>query len=242
MMFKSVFKNNEIEFLCAEEDYGVIPTPFPSSKHIPDWFKALPPRLGDQGFQTSTIKRCMPFLDSMLMGYIIPLAADVQITSNDNCSGITYKSNFYRPMIENHIKEQVTSEKSPNPLDPKPPIKFMNYWMFKTPPGYSLLFLPPLNRPDPRFTCFSGTVDYPYYEQEYVNFPFTFNQPNFAGIIPAGTPLVQVIPIKKDDLLPKHRSRSFTENEIKSTHLMRTIRDFVHESLYKDKLHKKLPK
>jgi hypothetical protein len=145
-------------------------------------------------------------------------------------------------MIENHIKEQVTSEKSPNPLDPKPPIKFMNYWMFKTPPGYSLLFLPPLNRPDPRFTCFSGTVDYPYYEQEYVNFPFTFNQPNFAGIIPAGTPLVQVIPIKKDDLLPKHRSRSFTENETKSTHLMRTIRDFVHESLYKDKLHKKLPK
>ena len=41
-MFRSAFKNDEIEFLCAEEDYGIIPTPYPSRKNIPDWFKALP--------------------------------------------------------------------------------------------------------------------------------------------------------------------------------------------------------
>ena len=239
-MFKSVFKNDEIEFLCSKEDFGVIPVPYPSGKHIPDWFKALPPKTGNKGFQTGTIKRCMPFLDSMLLGYIIPLAADVQFVVNDDCSGLTYESKFYKPIVENHNKEQISSEKSPNPLDPKPPMKFLNYWMIKTPPEYSLIFLPPLNRHDPRFTCMSGTVDYPYYGEEYVNFPFTFNQPNFSGLIEAGTPLVQVIPIKKDNLLTSHRSREFNDKEIAATGKVRTIRNSVHESLYRDNLHKKI--
>jgi len=241
-MFKSVFKNNEIEFLCAEEDYGVIPTPYPSGKHVPDWFKSLPPKLGEQGFQSSTIKRCMPFLDSMLLGYIIPLAADVHFITNNDCSGVTYEWKFYKPLVENHSTSQISTDKSPNPLVPRPPMKFLNYWMIKTPPEYSLIFLPPLNRHDPRFTCLSGTVDYPYYGEEYVNFPFTFNQPNFSGIIEAGTPLVQVIPIKKDNLLTKYKSRPFNEDDIKKTNWLRRVRDTVHESLYRDKIHKKISK
>lgn len=239
-MFKSAFKNDEIEFLCSEEDYGIIPTPYPSNKSIPDWYKALPPKTGTKGFATSTIKRCNPFLDSMSLGYIIPLAADVHFVVNEDMSGVTYEWKFHKELVSNHLKEQITTDKSPNPLMPKPPMKFLSYWMIKTPPNYSLLFVPPLNRPDPRFTCFSGTVDYPYYEEEYINFPFTFNQPNFSGLIEAGTPLIQVIPIKKDNLLLKHKSRKFTEKEIAATNRMRTIRDNVHESLYRDKIHRKI--
>lgn len=238
-MFKSVFKAKEIEFLCAEEDWGIIPAPFAAKKDIPDWFKALPPKLGNQGFNTSTIKRCMPFLDALCVGYIIPLAADVHFQTNEDASGVNFEWKFHKSMVETHTFEQITTEKSPNPLLPKPPMKFLNYWMIKTPPEYSLLFIPPLNRVEPRFTCFSGFVDHPYYEQEYINFPFVWHQENTSEILPAGTPLVQVIPIKKDELLPKSRSRKMTDIEVANTEQLRARRSLVHESIYRDNLHRR---
>ena len=239
-MLRSVFKNDEIEFFCAEEDYGIIPAPYAAKKNIPDWFKALPPKLGNKGFQTSTVKRCMPFLDALSVGYIIPLAADVHFTVNADLSGVDYKWNFPKPMIENHGMQQISSDKCPSPLIPRPPMKFMNYWMIKTPPEYSLLFMPPLNRIEPRFVCMSGLVDAPYYQYEYVNFPFVFNKPNFTGIIEAGTPLVQVIPIRKDSLLQKSMVRQATEEDVKKTHWIRRIVNHVHESVYRNKIHRKM--
>lgn len=239
-MFKSIFKTKEIEFLCAEEDYGVIPAPFPARKEIPDWFKALPPKLGNKGFDTSTVKRCTPFLDALCVGYIIPLAADVEFVSNEDASGIDFKWKFHKPMVETHNSEQITTEKAPHPSMPKPPMKFLNYWMIKTPPEYSLLFVPPLNRHEDRFTIFSGLVDAPYPSHEYINFPFTFDKAQYAGIVPAGTPLAQVIPIRKDMLLPRYTARPFTAEDIVNTQRTRTLRSMVHESLYRDNIHRKL--
>ena len=239
-MFKSVFKNKEIEFLCLEEDYGLIPQPYPASKNIPDWYKALPMKMENKGFETSTLKRCMPVLDTMVVGYIIPLCADVEFVVNEDASGLTYKTKFHKNVVEVHRPEQISHDKCPSPLVPRPPLKFLNYWYIKTPPEYSLLFVQPLNRFESRFTCFSGIVDYPYYLQEYINFPFVFNEKNFSGIIPAGTPLMQVIPIKKDNLLTKHRSRVISDDEFKDSTMMRRVRDMVHESLYRDNIHRKL--
>ena len=56
----------------------------------------------------------------------------------------------------------------------------------------------------------------------------------------AGTPLAQVIPIRKDALLPKYRSRPFTAKDIVETQKLRNRRNNVHESLYRDNLHKKI--
>lgn len=239
-MLRSVFRTKEIEFLCAEEDYGLIPAPYPAKKEIPDWFKALPPKLGGGGFNTSTVKRCSPFLDALCAGYIIPLAADVEFVTNDDASGVSFQWKFHKAMVETHNPDQVSSSKCPHPAVPKPPMKFLNYWMIKVPPEYSLLFVPPLNRPESRFTVFSGIVDAPYPEREYINFPFTFDKAGFSGLIPAGTPLAQVIPIRKDALLPKYRSRVFTAKEVVETQRLRNQRDKVHESLYRDNMHKKI--
>jgi hypothetical protein len=233
---KSLFKTRTIEFLCEDIDYGVIPEPIPARKYIPDWYKALPMKL-DNGLTASTVKRCNPFLDSMGLGWIIPLAADVEFKSNEDCSGIDYKWNFYKPMVENHGMDQVTTEKKPNPSFPKPPMKFLNYWLIKCPKDYSLLFVPPLNRPDPRFTCFSGLVDSDKYF-ECVNFPFVFNIPNFHGVIEAGTPLVQVIPIKRSTIIKPSESRAMTLKEVGELNLTRR-RVKSHQSLYRDTLWEK---
>jgi hypothetical protein len=131
----------------------------------------------------------------------------------------------------------VTAEKKPNPTFPKPPMKFMNYWLIKCPKDYSLLFVPPLNRPDPRFTCFSGLVDSDKYF-ECVNFPFVFNVPNFHGVIEAGTPLVQVIPIKRSTIIKPFESRAMTLKEVGELNLTRR-RVKSHQSLYRDTLWEK---
>jgi len=238
---KSLFKSNEVEFFCEEEDYGVIPEPYPARKLIPDWYKALPPKLEKKDLlRNSTIKRCAPFLDAMTVGWIIPLAADVEIITNSDASGLDYKWIFHKTMIENHNPDQISTSKCPHHSAPKPPLKFLNYIYIKMPPGYSALFVPPLNRPDPRFTCISGLVDDGYMgtdDLSYINFPFFFNIPSYTGIIKAGTPLVQLIPIKRDHVLEQSRKIEFNkiskENKKKVEKTIR--RRSSHESLYRDK-------
>jgi hypothetical protein len=83
----------------------------------------------------------------------------------------------------------------PHGYDPQP-FKFRNDWAIETPKGYSALFVHPLNRGDLPFYTLSGVVDTDDYNVP-VNFPFLIRA-DFEGIIPAGTPIAQVIPIKRE--------------------------------------------
>jgi len=76
----------------------------------------------------------------------------------------------------------------------------MNPFIIKTPPGYSSLFLPPMNNPDDRFSIIPGIVDTDTYNLE-INFPILFNGDKYDSLkttIKRGTPYVQVIPFKRD--------------------------------------------
>jgi len=222
-------KKDFIEFRCHEEDWDVIPKPFDSRKLLPNWYKSLTPKL-DSGFQKSTIKRCAPFLDAMVVGWIIPLAADVHIKSNENSSLIHWESNFNKPIIETHSSEQLNGDK--HPQYPRPPLKFMNYWSIKIPKGWSVLFVPPLNRPDDNFFCISGLVDCDNYE-EFINFPGFWTKPNYDGILKAGTPLVQAIPIKRDNFNIQDKYHAFTHDEYNLIEKTRARRR-VSESYYRN--------
>ena len=72
----------------------------------------------------------------------------------------------------------------------------MNPWAIKTPKGYSTLFTQPMHR-ESVFTILPGVVDTDTYTAP-VNFPMVINDPNFEGLIPKGSPIVQVIPFKRD--------------------------------------------
>jgi hypothetical protein len=77
-------------------------------------------------------------------------------------------------------------------------MKFHNYWTVRTPPGWSSLFVPALNRPNGVVELFSGVVDTDTFATP-VNFPFVAVAGDGVHVLPKGTPLVQVIPFRRAD-------------------------------------------
>jgi hypothetical protein len=207
-----------MQFVCEPKDHGVIAEPVQAKTVMPDWFRRLPPvdknhvSKSDNGL---TIKRCMPFLDALTTGWIIPLAATVRLEVRDDGQTVEAGWEIDRVMVSNHSMHQVTG----NPREPRPPCKFHNYWTIITPPGWSCLFTPPLNRPSPVFECISGIVDTDTY-QSLINFPFMATAKDGVYIIEKGTPLVQCIPFKREtaaieaDIGPETAAQAETREKI----------------------------
>lgn len=200
--------SNKIKFWTSEtylkqkKDF-----PKPIKLNIPDWFKQLEHVPGSK-----TVKGCIPFLETLTTGYVLSLPQDFHLQHNliVNREKIT---RFVPSLVENlNINVNIEREKElhPNgqflnsPLDKKnlnlPAHKILNPWVIKTPPGYSCLFVPPLNNSDDRFSIIPGIVNTDTFGQE-VNFPFIVNgdkYPVLDTILEKGTPYVQVIPFKRD--------------------------------------------
>jgi Family of unknown function (DUF6065) len=212
-MFSLFKKKPVIEFFCREDLYGVIPEPIPAYKNIPDWWKKLSQTHDGRdhfGSPSMTAKKCLPLLDAMSYGYIIPLQGDLQVITN---SDKTIMKIIEPPMLkvaEYHSLEQVGGKSAPG--YPLKPIKFINNWCVKTAPGWSTLFISPLNRLGEPFTCLSGLVDTDKYYKE-VNFPAIWHAADFDDKLPAGTPLVLAIPVKRDNFPKSPVVRAITKEE-----------------------------
>lgn len=212
-MFKLLaqIQKPRIEFLCSPQDRGVIAEPVPAKSAMPDWFKRLPPV--DKNHLTATnngltVKRCMPFLDALTTGWILPLAATVRLEIKDNGQTVDAGWEIDRTMVSNHSVHQVTG----NPREPRPPCKFHNYWTIITPPGWSCLFVPPLNRPSPVVDVIAGIVDTDTYKS-LINFPFMATADDGVYTLERGTPLVQIIPFRRDTTHIEATIRTETEKD-----------------------------
>ena len=186
----------KITFTCQPEDHGVIAPPVPAKAWLPDWFRRLPAvdesvtGLNNTGL---TVKRCMPFLDAMTTGWIIVLPATLRLEISEDGTCVDSGWDFDRPLVASHGAHQVKG----NPFAPRPPCKFLNYWTIATPPGWSCLFVQPLNRPNGVFEVVSGIVDTDTYRSP-IHFPFFATGPDGLHVIEKGSPLVQVIPFRRD--------------------------------------------
>ena len=200
-----------ITFTCSPEDEGVIAPPVPARQALPAWFRDLPGTDRSELSATNdglTVKRCMPFLDAMTTGWIVPLAATVRLEVTDDGTSVTAGWEHDREMVSNHAAFQVAG----NPHEPRPPMKFHNFWTIATPPGWSCLFLPPLNRPDPVVEVFGGVVDTDTYRSP-VNVPFVVTAPDGVHTLEQGRPLVQVVPFRRSATGIRGDVRAATEAE-----------------------------
>lgn len=173
--------------------------PKKASDFLPEWYKNLYSYYGTDGKKildknlkaSSSIKRCVPVFDALNSGYIISTYCDIWIRKNEDGENI-YLSPEYTP-ISFHPIIQAPSHPY---MNNQPYPKWLNPWSIKTPRGYSSLFIPPVHGSNQYFNILEGIVDTDKYNNP-VNFPFILKDANFEGLIPAGTPVVQVIPIKR---------------------------------------------
>jgi len=196
--------------------------PQPSSSFLPEWYKKTESYHGAQvknlGFDlntNATVKKCIPVFDALTSGYIIPTYADLWIKRNNDGHPVYLISDG--PRIEYHPIIQAPYHPNMNQF-PYP--KWINPWGIKTPPGYSVLFVQPFHR-ESVFTILPGIVDTDQYASP-VNFPFVLNDINFEGLIPAGTPVAQVIPFQREEWQMEIGKQESLEEISKVTTKLRT--------------------
>lgn len=208
-MFKGMKRQSNsvktIEFICDEPELDYFPKPVPASKKIPDWYKKLTTHIDNQkvyveGNANLTIKKCMPVFDAMTSGYLILLPCDVWVTRNlDGSPNFTWPIQV--KMVTAHSKEQASTITVPPGYGPEF-LKWTNPWIVKVPQGWSVLFTQPMHRDDLPFQILSGIVDTDNFKLS-VQFPFLL-QKDFVGLIPAGTPVAQIIPVKREEWVAEY--------------------------------------
>lgn len=217
-----------IKFICPKEllDFKEI-HPVPMSYNTPEWYKKLDTYISKSKFITpdnnKTVKACMPFLDTLTSGYALKLVADFKVIHNmikpnklpkerdsfqhgalSRMSELLNYKDGNDINVNTRIEVHPTSQLKGSPAIKKnknqPFHKFLNPFVIKTPPGYSTLFVPPLNNRDDRFEIISGIVDTDTFELP-INFPFIVNGDKYEELdttFQRGLIYAQAIPFKRD--------------------------------------------
>jgi hypothetical protein len=194
---------NKIVFTDMTESVPKEYFPVPAKNFLPDWYKAMPPyydkekrALSEIGaFTNATAKKCLPLFDSLSAGYIIKTHCDISIDNKEINGNFLYQWPIADKLIELHDPRQYPNLPKTNGSTEVP--KFISPWSVRTPRGYSSLFVSPLNRDDQPIRILSGIVDTDKYYAP-VNLPFLVDESWLAGFVPAGTPIAQIIPFKRD--------------------------------------------
>lgn len=200
----------------------VVPKPIPTRQSMPDWYKRTPKfhddksGKGDPTELAPTFKACMPFLDPFMTGYVQETWCDIYIEAEgDNYKWRyaggpeimgTRQAHKYLPSIDGFNTTEFT---------------WKQVWIPQLPNGYSMIYTHPFNRYELPFLSLTGIIDNDrYYMENVANHPF-FIRDGFSGLIPQGTPMFQMIPIKRETW-----ESSFRSYEHSSTIQFRRVRNY----------------
>jgi hypothetical protein len=201
-----------LTFRCPKALEPILPRPMPAVRGLPDWFKAMPQKAfsATAGKDEPTVKKCPPFIDAMIYGFLIPLPIDLEVRDGEFSWDFDvpegYVSEFSHSPIDFHDPAQVTG--TPLFEDDRFVIKFNSFWTIQAPPGYSLLFTHPVNRVDLPFTTITGLVDCDSFHDSPLNFPARWDDADFSGVLPKGTPVAQCLPVKREGWVADHQTLS----------------------------------
>jgi len=191
----------------------VFPEPVPAFKEIPDWYKKVSSFYDNDstpidGIQQLTVKRCVAFLDILSSGYILKAPFDIYIDTTDGKQEFqipkamdTFASTGLKPMIGSHDMRQLTGY----PIDKDVYIDHIfrvnPIWVIEADAGVSALFLQPQHQELSPLYAVSAVIDVDSYPSDGM-FSFLVKK-DFKGYIKRGTPLVQIIPFKRQDFVSK---------------------------------------
>lgn len=202
----------EIKFVARNPYYrDVAPKPYPAKNHLPEWYKNMDPYNPDRngirklsvGYGNSNVtpKMCTPMYDSFATGYIIPLWTDVDISEHNDQLLINWRVKYGDPPFTMHGgigngDDGNTGVTTPDGYHDTV-FKWMNGWDIRTPKGYSCLITDPYANENSPFKAIGGVVDTDKLTLSIL--PPVWVKKGFQGIVEKGTPMVQVIPFKRDN-------------------------------------------
>lgn len=188
------------------EPFMILPEPKPATHSTADWWKSMPRYIdnrvaGRDGNRIGTIKNCPAVNDIINSGYILSLPADVYVDATGHDIVYHFPEQFYNKKNTNnfiamHGKEQLQGYRGIEDYH-HDALKWQSFWGVNTQSGYSTMFMHPMHRHDLPFYSIPAIIDTDKFPARD---PLAFLvKKGFEGIIPRGTPMVQVFPFKRED-------------------------------------------
>ena len=160
---------------------------------LPEWYKQ---QSSYDEFGHPTIKRCLPVFDAMSSGYFLLAQSNITVDST-NPAGLFVKSDndFDGKLFNQHDLSQY--DKYPVPLEyHKSLLRIDPMWAVQTPKDYSALFINPIHGGSRNIMAMSALIDTDnFISNGHLSF---FVKSDTVFKIKKGTPIVQVIPIKRE--------------------------------------------
>lgn len=238
-MFKNKNKNKKIIF---EEGNSfakhLLDQPKPSTNSVPEWFKKQ--KLFSTGKNdefdmvkyggVATYKRCIPVTDSITAGYNILLPATIYVINVGTPDN-------YIPQIKWQVEWDICDSREQEVLGNYPIptghnssfFRWTVNWKIVTPKGYSIWVTHPSHRYDLPFTTINGFVDSDLHPNTLL-LPF-FIKEGFEGKIDAGTPIAQIIPIKRESWISKRKDLEESTSVVKNNNI-KLLFSQVYKQLY----------
>lgn len=215
-MFK--FKKNNKNILKHASYNKSYPLITPAKNSIPDWFKngtrfpsfVDPKKIVELPIPLTGFKLCTVFTDAMTTGYMIPLPVDIAVKQTDGGPSITWNDSEIKVADVRPVGNLNTL---PIPLGCSDThFTWTLQYAFTIPKGYSALMSHPYNRYDLPFITLTGVVDGEI-DLYGGSAPF-FMSNTFEGIIPAGTPMMQIHLFKRENWSSEHDESILLKSEI----------------------------
>jgi hypothetical protein len=197
---------NKIKFYpFSEETTEFSPQPDVASKFLPAWYKKTPPLMDNEnalknGHVNATVKKCMPIFDLITAGYVITAPCDIYLDATNSeklewsipASILSYQGD----MFAFHAAEQYENLPINKNTHHKQLLRIFPFWAVGTPKGYSVLVLQPAYSDSSPLTALQAIVDTDSFITDgHLSF---LVEKDFKGVIKQGTPLIQVIPFKRE--------------------------------------------
>jgi hypothetical protein len=216
---------------ASKEVELVVPHPKPAKLYIPEWYKKATPPASEKKYEFSSpgqvknlgVKACAPFQDALTHGYIQETWTDIHFSiSEDGESVLEYNYPVGPPIMSHRDASLKTNFLIPegyysNEFTWKEP------WIPVLPDGYSMLYTTPLNNFSLPFLSVSAILDSDKYHHEYGGqAPFLLKK-GFKGVVPCGTPMYVMIPIKRESWVSEALEFNHEDNLKKSHELRKYI-------------------
>jgi hypothetical protein len=208
-MPKITFHSNKV-YNDASNDLN----PQPAKKTVPQWFSESSRYWFPENKDHLSFKACPALVDAFLTGYILKTPCDIYMSRSKDNLGNEYTVPMSQRGYEDFCGVRPDMSGFPKPLGTDKHFHWFPNWMPGLEPGYSALYVHPLNRFDLPFVTVSGIID-----NDKMNTPGLmpfFLKEGFEGFIPKGTPFVQIIPFKREDW--ESEEQMYTISEIYERH------------------------